>query len=150
MTRLFRNSTIRRVTEADIPWGMKIAMDRYPGRDVIHATGYIKWCLGSPNHIVLRGDFAFGVASVNMKYGFEKRARLDILAAERGNKAVLESFHIVRAMVRWAALQGAQGAFVIDSDTGVDFGPFARRLGGHEVDPAQNRRYHIPLDGGVL
>lgn len=147
---LFKNSQVRRVTEEDIPWGMSIAATRYPGRDPQRALQYVRWCLNNPNCIVLRGSASFGVASVSMKYGFEKRARLDILAAEHGNRAVVEVLQIVRAMVRWAALQGAEGYFRIDADTGVDFGPLARRLGGHEVDPARYPRYDIPLDGGLL
>jgi hypothetical protein len=150
MNAIFRNSSIRRVTEADIPWGLEIAQERYRGRSVELGVQYIRWCLNNPNSIVLRGSAAFGVASISMKYGFEKRARLDILAARRGNRAVVEALQIVRAMVRWATLNGAQGYFRIDADTGVDFGPIAKRLGGHEVDPKLYPRYDIPLDGGAL
>lgn len=150
MNALFRNAVIRRATEADIPWGLEIANERYPGRSPEQGVQFIRWCLGNPNSIVLRGSAAFGVASISMKYGFEKRARLDILAARRGNRAVVEALQIVRAMVRWSALNGAEGCFRIDADTGVDFGPIARRLGGHEVDPERYPRYDIPLDGGSL
>jgi len=150
MNALFPNSTVRRFTEADIPWGLEIAKERYPNRDVSLGVQYVRWSMGNANSIVLRGAVAFGVASISMKYGFEKRARLDILAAKAGNSAVIEALQIVRAMVRWAALQGAQGYFRIDADTGVDFGPLARRLGGHEVDAKRYPRYDIPLDGGRL
>lgn len=150
MTALFRNSVIRRMTEADIPFFLEIAKERYPDRNVALGVQYVRWAMGNANSIVLCGTVAFGVASVSLKYGFEKRGRLDILAAKKGNKAVVEAFQIVRAMVRWSALQGATGHFRIDADTGVDFGPFARRLGGHEVDPVRYPRYDIPLDGGTL
>lgn len=150
MNALFRNSVVRRATEADIPWGLEIARQRYPGRNVELGLQFIRWSLGNANSIVLRGESVFGIASVVMKYGFEKRARLDMLAAKPGNTAVVEVLQVVRAMVRWSALQGAEGHFRIDADTGVDFGPLARRLGGHEVDPAKYPRYDIPLDGGTL
>jgi hypothetical protein len=150
MNALFRNSQVRRFTEADIPWGLEIAQERYHGRNAELGVQFVRWCMGNPNSIVLRGSAVFGVASVSMKYGFEKRARLDILAGRRGHRAVVEALQIVRAMVRWAALNGAEGYFRIDADTGVDFGPIARRLGGHEVDPERYPRYDIPLDGGTL
>lgn len=150
MNALFRNSLVRRATEADIPWGLEIAKQRYPGRPVELGLQFIRWSMGNPNAIVLRGESVFGIASVVMKYGFEKRARLDMLAAEPGNTRVVELLHVVRAMVRWSALQGAEGFFRIDADTGIDFGPLARRLGGHEVDPVKYPRYDIPLDGGAL
>ena len=150
MNALFRNSTIRRATEADIVWGLEIAKERYPDRDVQLGVQFVRWSMNNPNSVVLRGSSVFGIASIVMKYGFEKRARLDMLAARSGNTAVVEALHIVRAMVRWAALNGAQGHFRIDADTGVDFGPLARRLGGHEVDPVKYPRYDIPLEGGTL
>lgn len=150
MNALFRNSTIRRGVEEDIPWGMEIAKARYPGRDAEKGKEFLLWHLRNPNSIVLRGEYAFGVASIVLKYGFEKRARLDMLVAKAGNPAVLEALHILRAMVRWAALQGAEGHFRVDADTGVDFGPFVRRLGGREVDPVKFPRYEIPLSGGTL
>lgn len=150
MNALFRNSTIRRFTEADIPWALEIAKARYPDRPVENGVQFVRWSMGNTNSVVLRGEAAFGVASIVMKYGFEKRARLDILAAQQGNRAVVEALHIVRAMVRWATLNGALGHFRIDADTGVDFGPLARRLGGHVVDPVRYPRYDIPLDGGLI
>ena len=147
---LFPNSRVRRFTEADIPWGLEIAKERYPNRDVSLGVEFVRWSMRNPNSIVLRGASSFGVASIVMKYGFEKRSRLDILAAKAGNSSVVDAIQIVRAMVRWAALQGALGFFRIDADTGVDFGPLARRLGGHEVDAKLYPRYDIPLDGGRL
>lgn len=151
MNALFRNSTVRRfIDDADVMWSLEIAKERYPNRDVSLGVPFVRWSMNNPNCIALRGEVAFGVASIVMKYGFEKRARLDILGARKGNSSVIEALQIVRAMVRWAAVQGAQGYFRIDADTGVDFGPIARRLGGHEVDPVKYPRYDIPLGGGAL
>lgn len=150
MNALFRNSLIRRATEADIPHGLAIAQAAYPGRGIENAVGWAKWHLGQANSLVLIGPGTLGIASIVFKYGFEKRARLDMLAATPEKSSVVEALQQVRAMVRWAALQGATGHFRIDADTGVDFGAFARRLGGHEVDPVKYPRYDIPLDGGSL
>ena len=49
---------------------------------------------------------------------------------------------MVRMMIAWAKEQGAQGAFKLEADTGIDFAPFAKRLGGHAVTTT---RYDIPL-----
>lgn len=150
MNALFRNSPIRRMVEEDIPHGLEIAEKAYPGRGIAKGVDWIRWHMKQPNSLVLIGPGTIGVASIAFKYGFEKRARLDMLAALPEKSAVIEALQHVRAMVRWAALQGAVGNFRIDADTGVDFGPFARRLGGHEVDPVKYPRYDIPLDGGAL
>lgn len=150
MNALFRNSAIRRATEADIPRGLDIAQRAYPGRGIEMAVDWAKWHLRQANSLVLIGPGTLGIASITFKYGFEKRARLDMLAATPEKSSVVEALQQVRAMVRWAALQGAVGHFRIDADTGVDFGAFARRLGGHEVDPVKYPRYDIPIDGGLL
>lgn len=150
MNALFRNSLIRRATETDIPHGLAIAQQAYPGRGIENAVGWAKWHLSQANSLVLIGPGTLGIASIVFKYGFEKRARLDMLAAAPEKSSVLEAFQQVQAMVRWATLQGAVGHFRIDADTGVDFGAFARRLGGHEVDPVKYPRYDIPFDGGSL
>lgn len=150
MNALFRNSPIRRATEEDIPHGLAIAQQAYPGRGIEKAVEWAKWHLRQPTSLVLVGPGTLGIASIVLKYGFEKRARLDMLAALPEKTSVVEALQQVRAMVRWAALQGAVGHFHIDADTGVDFGAFARRLGGREVDPVKYPRYEIPLDGGLL
>lgn len=150
MNALFRNSTIRRATEEDIPHGLAIAQQAYPGRGIEKALDWAKWHIKQPNSLVLIGPGTLGIASIAFKYGFEKRARLDMLAATPEKSSVIEALQQVRAMVRWAALQGATGKFRIDADTGVDFGPFAQRLGGHRVDDDLYPRYDIPLDGGSL
>lgn len=147
MTQLFRNSTLRRATEADIPFMLEIGRERYGERYTEAAIPWMRYHLKNPGSLVLVGSASMGVASINLYYGFEKRARLDMLAAKLVKQAHWEAFQQVKAMVRWAAVNGAEGGFKIDADTGADFGPFAKRLGGLRV---QYPRYDIPLDGGIL
>ena len=147
---LFRNCQIRRATEEDIPHGLKIAEQAYPGRGIEKALDWARWHLRQSTSLVLIGPGTLGIASTVLKYGFEKQARLDMLAALPGKAGIVEALQQVRIMVKWATLQGAHGAFRIDADTGVDFGAFARRLNGFEVDPVKYPRYDIPLDGGFL
>lgn len=133
-----------------MPRSLEIARKAYPGRGIDMGVEWFKWSMKQANCLVLIGPSTVGVASIVWKYGFEKRARLDMLAALPEKHAVTEALQQIRAMVRWAAVNGASGYFRVDADTGVDFGPFARRLGGHEVDPVKYPRYDIPLDGGSL
>jgi len=146
---IFRNSKIRRATEADFPMMMEICRARYGDRaaEAEKSIPWMRWHLNNVGSLVLVGADTMGVASVSVLYGVEKRARLDMLATRPVKSAPLEALQMVKAMVRWAAINGAGGAFRIDADTGVDFGPFARRLGGTEVPYP---RYDIPLDGGEL
>ena len=92
-----------------------------------------------PQRLVLVGAYSFGVAEVSDKYGFERRARLGMLAALPG--AGMEPLRLVRMMIAWAKQQGAAGTFRLDADTGVDFGPFAKRLGGKPI----LAQYEVPI-----
>ena len=147
---LFRNCAIRRLTEADIPRGLDLAKQAYPGRGVEGAVEWVRWHMKQANSLVLIGPGTLGIASIVWRYGFEKRSRLDMLAALPGKAGAIEALQQVRIMVKWAALQGAEGSFRIDADTGVDFGAFAKRLNGVEVDSVKYPRYDIPLDGGLV
>lgn len=150
---LFSNARLRLATEADVSFFVEMAKERYDEnrkRRAEEGVDWLRWAIKAPTALVLVGPSTGGVASINLRYGFEKKARLDMLVAKAGRNAALEAFQMVKTMVRWATLNGAEGAFRIDADTGVDFGPFARRLGGIEVDPRKYPRYDIPLDGGVL
>ncbi len=147
---LFRNCAIRRMTEDDIPRALDLAKQAYPGRAVEGGVEWVRWHIKQANSLVLIGPGSLGVASIAWRYGFEKRSRLDMLAALPAKSSVIEALQQLRIMVKWAALQGAQGNFRVDADTGVDFGAFAKRLNGHEVDPIKYPRYDIPLDGGTI
>jgi len=124
----------------DIPRWLAVAQSRYPGRPVEQAVPWVEQCIASPNRLALVGDRACGIAEIGLYYGFERRSRLSFLFSSPG--AGMEPLRILRQMVVWAKENGAVGHFVVDADTGVDFGPFARRLGGVTVNEA---RYRIPL-----
>lgn len=130
-----------------MPRMLEIAEEMYPGRGVKAGWDWMKYCIGRADHFVWLGDDSLIVARIYKQYGFELRARIDMLCAIRSKKAVLEALNLVKAAKRWAALNGVQHPMKLDADTGVDFGPFALRLGGRRVPDAV---YEIPLDGGVL
>lgn len=138
----YERAAVRRATLADMPFIIAMAKEKYPARQIEQGISWMEWCIGSPERLVLIGPNSAGVAQVSWNYGFERRARLDMLGARATPGAALEALKIVRMMVAWAKEQGAQGTFRLDADTGVDFGPFARRLGG---GPVTLTRYEIPL-----
>jgi len=131
--------TIRLATLADVPIWIEKAKAKYPGRDVEKATRWAEWCVQNPNRLVLVGRNCAGIAQVDQYYGFECKAKLDMLFGDPS----WETFRMVRMMVRWAREKGATGTFRLDADTGADFAPFAARLGGR---PVTVTRYEIPLE----
>ena len=141
-TALAARKFIRRASLDDMPFIIGMAKEKYPARQIEQGIPWMEWCIGSPERLVLVGPNSVGVASIGWHYGFERRARLDMLGARPTAGGALEPLRIVRIMLDWAKEQGAQGTFRLDADTGVDFGPFARRLGGK---PVTLTRYEIPL-----
>ena len=131
---------IRRVTVEDIPRALEMAAAAYPERRVAMGEDWARWVVGHPDRICLISDEALGVASIVTRYGHERRAQLDLLASL--NPRSFDPVRMLRAMIEWARSRQAVGAFKIDSDTGVDFGPFVRRLGGRAVT---NKRYEVVL-----
>lgn len=134
--------TVRRATLADVPVLLEIAKELYADRPVANAESWLRWAIQNPERLVLIGKASAGVAQLSWNYGFERRARLDALGALPGRASAFEALRIVRLMIQWARENGATGTFRLDADTGVDFGPFARRLGGK---PVTHTRYEIPL-----
>lgn len=131
---------IRVATEDDIERWLPVARIRYPGRDINAGIPWVRWCMQRPDRLALTGLHSCGIAEIVPRYGFEPRAVLSLLLSD--GHAGFEPLRIVRQMVVWAKVKGVSGHFIIDADTGVDFGPLARRMGG---GPADIKRYKIPL-----
>lgn len=140
MNALPPSGTIREATEHDIARWLPIAQKAYPNRQVERGLPWIRWCIENPNRLALTGEHCCGIAEINVKYGFEPRACLSMLFSD--GKGGMEPLRIIRQMVLWAKINGVVGSFTLDTDTGVDFGALARRLGGRPVDI---RRWTIPL-----
>lgn len=111
-------------------------------RQIEQGIPWMERCIQNPDRLVLVGPNSIGCAQIQWNYGYERRARLDMLAARPVPGAALEALRIVRMMVAWGKEKGAVGTFRLDADTGIDFGPFAKRLGGK---PVTLTRYEIPL-----
>ena len=122
-------SEIRRATEIDRPFVMELVKEKYPDR---YAQGipYVNWCLNNPDRLVAVGPHSFGVASAMWHYGFQRRGGISILCCRPVAGASFEIVRMVRFMLDWAKAVGCEGDFTLVEDTGVDFGPLVRRLGG--------------------
>lgn len=150
--RVFSNSAIRPATLADMNAMLEIAEEMYPGRGVRAGWDWMKGCIENRSgaNFAWVGEHSMLVAHIYRQYGFELRCRIDMLCARRQKRAIMEAFQLVKACKRWAAVNGVQHPLKLDADTGADFGPFAKRLGGWQVDPKRYPVYEIPLDGGRL
>lgn len=131
---------IRRATLADVDDLLVLCKERYPDRDVDAARKWGEWCLCHPERLCLLGANSFGIARVEWMYGCERRSGIDMLVTRPG--AGFEALLMLRLMLEWARRNGASGPFKLEADTGIDFGPFAARLGGK---PSAARIYEIPL-----
>lgn len=133
---------IHQATADDEAFMMAIAKEKYPDRPIERGAPWVRWCMQNPERLVLVGAHSFGIAQTYWKYGYERRARLDMLCARPVSGSVMEALRMVRLMVMWAKEKGAIGTFILDADTGIDFAPFAERLGGTAVAVT---RHEIPL-----
>lgn len=131
---------LRQATVEDVPWLLALAKHCYPTEPVEQGERWLLRCIERDDHLVLRGAAAGGIAHVAMEFGCLPRGRSDLIGAFPGGAR--EAFWIVKGMVEWAQWRGAKGNFRVDASTGVDFGPFARRLGGHL---SSDKAYDIPL-----
>lgn len=122
---------IRPATESDRTLIMDLVKEKYPDR-YLKGVRYVEWCLTQPDKLVCVGPNSFGVAAAYFNYGFERRAGASILCARPVAGSVFEVLRMVRYMIAWAKRQGCEGDFRLQEDTGVDFGPLSRRLGGRE------------------
>lgn len=132
---------LRNATEADLPALLALGRDLYPGRGTDAAESWIREMIRRPDALVVIADDGAGICRVAQSYGFEPHARLDVLAVRPGNG--LLALKIIRVMVWWAKQKGLRTSLSIGADTGVDFAPFAARLGGRKVETV---RYEIPLE----
>lgn len=133
---------IRVATVDDIDDALAIARECYPGREVGNARQWAEWIIKNPDRLALIGKDTVGIAAVYLNYGFERHARIDMLASRKTKAAPLEALEMIRIMMHWAwHHKGLRTTLRLSSDTGVDFKPFAERLGGCAVTPS----YDIPL-----
>lgn len=112
---------------------LDVARNKYPPFDESRALEWLYSSLSNPNMLMLRGDHGFGIAGITYRfYDPKPLAHLVFLAVKPGGG--WEGYRLLASMIRWARDRGA--VFHLGEDTGVDFGPWARRLGGKVDRPS--------------
>jgi hypothetical protein len=136
---------LRPATLEDLPEIAQRLLAHYRGRatpeTIMRGAKWMAWAINNPDRLVLLGPNSFGVAQTGMFYGCERRASIDILCCRPNAGASLEALRMVRKMVAWARRRGAP-SLRLDSDTGVDFAAFGKRLG---AKPVTVTKYEIPV-----
>lgn len=136
---------IRRATLEDLPFFADLIRHRYGDRfhDPDKCQKNLEWLgqlFSRGDYTCLRGERTAGIARVLAAYGAEPQAQVVGLAA--WPHAGLEPLRMLRVMVLWARTIGAS-KLTLSADTGVDFEPFAKRLGGIKVVKVS---YDIPTE----
>lgn len=136
---------IRRATIDDLPFFADLIRHRYGERfhhpDV--ARQNLEWLASlfeRRDYTCLRGEHSAGVARIFYAYGAEPHAQVVGIAA--WPHAGLEPLRMLRVMLLWARVSGV-GKLALSADTGVDFEPFAKRLGGMKTTKVI---YEIPTE----
>lgn len=140
-------STIRLCTPDDVEWMISIANGRYPGEfDPEQARAWVPARLKEPTMLFIRGERSFGVAHLAKRFNSPTRvqAYLTLLYSEPGfmRSLSLEPFQLIKRMIEWGKEKGATKFWMSDI-SGVDLGPFAKRLGGRLA----GHTYVVDLDG---
>lgn len=131
---------IREATSADIPFLLAVARARYPAFDERATIAWLHQALTIPHVRVVRGDYGGGVGIVTRPFhGGPSRAHM-LFTVTLPNRR-MEGYFIIKALDEWRREMGAESLH-FGSDTGVDFAPFARRLGAVEERPSYR------IDGG--
>jgi hypothetical protein len=127
----------RLLTEADIPWMLDLGRRRYSNRfDPMATEGWFR-------NIVLRAplvflpvrlDGAFLIAALNIIPWApgELEANVVLVVAEEGG--MWQAIELLRFSIDWAKMRRAT-EWRLTSETEVEFGAIAKRLGALEVSP---------------
>lgn len=124
-------STVRRMTAADVDWGVALGRTHYPGEfDEASVRAWALARIAEPSMVFLRTDHAFLVGHLAERYNApgRKQAFLTLLYAEPGNYG-REVLRLVEGLRDWAAERGAAKVWIGDV-SGHDLGRIAEMLGG--------------------
>jgi hypothetical protein len=126
-----RRQIIRRAVPEDLSRLLDIMDPCYPGRSIRRGARWIAWHINNPDSIVLLGPASVSIGCIATRFGYEKVARMEVLCTTKGKATAIEPLRHMRIMTAWAREHNLP--LHIASDTGVDLGPIARRLGGREI-----------------
>lgn len=120
-------SRLRPATEADIPWLVALAIEKYPSkvRNSEGATLYLREVIRHPGGLVVRGERSAVVALYASTF-FDPDARHTQVLFFAGD--IWEVVMLLRMAARWAKAKGC-GTLRFSDDTGRSIKALARRLG---------------------
>ena len=127
----------RLLTEADIPWMLDLGRRRYSNRFNPMATeGWFR-------NIVLRAplvflpvrlDGAFLIAALNIIPWVPGELEANVVLVVADDGAMWQALELLRFSIDWAKTRRAT-EWRLTSETEVELGPFAKRLGAKELSP---------------
>lgn len=121
---------IRHVTIEDSDFLISLAKESYTLPFVEEAAReWIARVVAAPDEaIFIRTDNATGVSVIQRPAWAPHQLEAHmVFLVSRGNGVDMEGYKILKAMIEWAREQGA--SFHFGEQTGIDFAPFAKRLG---------------------
>lgn len=127
---------IRTATVADIPAILAISRDSYTiVSDWEQTEAWMHRMINHPDCMFVLSDNGYGVATLMAPFWApgDLQGHMVILASRSGSSG-MQGCALVRAMASWAKSRGAK-VFRFGSETGIDLGPIARRLGARQNAP---------------
>jgi hypothetical protein len=127
---------IRKATPEDAKFLIDLAKTSYPNFDEPAAYEWLGKAMQLDNYAVFRGERCGGVMMVNGFFYNPSELRGFMLYCVAYPKAGWEVFRLFKAMIDWALNEKMAASVHFGSETGVNFAPFAKRLGGSQDTPS--------------
>jgi len=138
-------SDVRLMHEDDIHWALALARRRYADTwDFIGAEGWFRnvVCKSPMVFLPIRSEDAFLIAMVSVVPWLPARWECNIVMFCADDGKMWQGLALMRASIAWAR-QRRCVEWRVSSETDIDLGPLAKRLGAEELSP----RYRMRLDG---
>ena len=132
--------SIRVAGEADIPFILQVAFSAYGFDNPEIITSWLRKALKEPNCRVLVGGHSVGVGYAFQTF-YWKKPRGHILHVASIPKGMsTEALRLMRSLVEWLKEKGCFEV-TFGSEIGVDYAPFAARLGAVRAAPSYVIRF---------
>jgi hypothetical protein len=141
-----RSVTPRLLTEADIPWMVDLGRRRYSNRfDVMATEAWFRNIVMKAPLVFLpvRLDSAFLIMALNVIPWVPGELEGNVILVAADNGCMWQALELLRFSIEWAKKRRAT-EWRLTSETEVELGPLARRLGAKELSP----RYCLRLADG--
>ena len=127
----------RLLTEADIPWMLDLGRRRYSNRFDLMATEawFRNIVLRAPLvFLPVRLESAFLIAALNIIPWVPGELEANVVLVVADDGAMWQALDLLRFSIDWAKKRRAT-EWRLTSETEVELGPFAKRLGAKELSP---------------